>query len=77
MLAKLSSEKKGRVGKTPPLRIVSFFFSDTKVKCVQKSYHSFSDNDINYKPMLVRFTSHTMFEKKIMSFWKYNYICIN
>ncbi len=29
-----------------------FFFSETKVKCVQKSYHSFSDNDINYKPSM-------------------------
>ncbi len=35
-----------------PLRIVSFFFSETKVKCVQKSYHSFSDNGMNYKPSM-------------------------
>ncbi len=36
----------------PPLRIVSFLFSVTKVKCVQKSYHRFSDNNINYKPSM-------------------------
>ncbi len=36
------------------LRIV-FFFSKTKVKSVQKSYHSFSENDINYKPSMKNF----------------------
>ncbi len=33
-----------------PFKDCVFFFSETKVKCVQKSYHSFSDNYINYKP---------------------------
>ncbi len=28
------------------------FFSGTKVKCIQKSYHSFSNNDRNYKPSM-------------------------
>ncbi len=28
------------------------FFCETKVKCVEKSYLSFSDNDINYKPSM-------------------------
>ncbi len=31
---------------------MSFFSSETKVRCVQKSYHSFSDNGINYKPSM-------------------------
>ncbi len=35
----------------PPPRTV-IFFCETKVKCVQKSYHSFCGNDINYKPSM-------------------------
>ncbi len=36
-------------GKAPPptpLKDCVFVFSETTVKCVQKSYHSFSDNDM-------------------------------
>ncbi len=39
-------------GTTAPLRIVSFIFSETVVKRVQKCYHSFRNNDINYKPSM-------------------------
>ncbi len=37
-----NNNKTNRVewGKTPPLWIVVFFFSETKVKCVSESYHS-------------------------------------
>ncbi len=43
---------KGKVewGKTTPLRTETFFPPvKQKVKCVPKSYHSFSDTDINFK----------------------------
>ncbi len=37
------------MGENAPLKDCVIFFCATKVKCVQKSYHSFSDNDVNYK----------------------------
>ncbi len=41
------------MGENTPLKdCVIFFFSETKVKCVQKSCHSFSDNDIHFKPSM-------------------------
>ncbi len=40
------------MGENAPLKDCVFFFSETKVKCVQKSYHCFIDNDINYKPSM-------------------------
>ncbi len=36
----------------PFLNDCVFLFCETKVKCVQKSCHSFSENDINYKPSM-------------------------
>ncbi len=38
--------------KCSPLKDCVFFFCKTNVKCVQNSYHSFSDTDINYKPSM-------------------------
>ncbi len=54
-------------GETLPLQDCVIFFWKTKVKCVQKSFHRFSDTDINYKPSM---------KNKFCQFWKYNYICI-
>ncbi len=33
----------------PPLKDCKKKICARKLKCVQKSYHSFSDNDVNYK----------------------------
>lgn len=49
----LLKQVQGRVGENAPLKdyaIYLFFLCEAKVKCVQNNYHSFSDNDINYKP---------------------------
>ncbi len=37
----------------------------TNVKCVQNSYQSFSDNDIDYKPSMknVQFSCYSIFHK--------------
>ncbi len=52
-----------------PSFLQSMVFSEKKVKCAQKSYHSFSDNDINYKPSMKNVQSfHVIrfFVKKII-----------
>ncbi len=40
------------MGESASLKDCAKNFCETKVKCVQKSYHCFSDNDINYKPSM-------------------------
>ncbi len=36
----------------PPIKDCVICFWETKVKCVRNSYHSFSDDDINYNPIM-------------------------
>ncbi len=45
--------KTDKVENAPLKDCVIFFFSETKVKCVQKSYHSFGDN--GWESHVIRF----------------------